>query len=505
MEEEIVQSLSLIERKVLPNISDGIFLDKLVEKSGLDSTSVSRALEFLKNKKIVELKTEEKQIVVAGINGIYYLKKGLPERRLIDILSERKSIPLGEIGNSAGLNENEARVSVGILKKKALAEIKEGRVIVIASAGELKKEMIEEKFLKKLPIEVNSLEPEEKFSFEMLKDRKEIVELKTEKKLTVFFTELGKKISKKEIDEDFIEQLSSKMISAESWKGKKFRRYDIVSAVPRVYGGKKHFVNQATDYAKRIWLDMGFKEMSGNLVESGFWNFDALFTPQDHPARELQDSFFIKDCEAKLPEKKLVDAVKSSHAGSLTKDSLGWKYVWDERPAKKVLLRVHTTVLSAQTLKKIAENKEYPAKYFALGKCFRNETVDWSHGFEFDQTEGIVVDENANFKQLLGYLVEFYKKMGYEKIRVRPHYFPYTEPSVEIDVWNSEKKKWVETGGAGMFRPEVTIPFFGRHIPVLAWGQGFSRIIMEYFGISDLREMHKNNITKLRETKFWMK
>ena len=505
MDENVIESLSPIERKVLPHIKEGILLEDLSEKAATDNITTRRALEFLKNKKLVDLKVSEKQIVVAGINGIYYAKKGLPERRLLEALAEKKSIPFGEVGNAAGLNENEAKVSVGILKKKALAEVKEGRVVLAASDAEVKKEMLEEKFLKKLPVELNSLEAEEKFAVESLTNRKDIIELKVEKTTQVSLTELGKKLSKENIAEDLIEQLTPKMITSESWKGKKFRRYDLVSAVPRINGGKRHFVNQATDYAKRIWLDMGFKEMTGNMAVSGFWNFDALFTPQDHPARELQDTFFIKNFEAKLPDKKLVDAVKASHAGTLSKDSKGWQYEWDEKPAKRVLLRTHTTALSTQTLKKIAEKKEYPAKYFALGKCFRNETVDWSHGFEFDQTEGIVIDENANFRQLLGYLIDFYKKMGHEKIRIRPHYFPYTEPSVEIDAWNSQLKKWVEIGGAGMFRPEVTTQFFGRHIPVLAWGPGFSRIIMEYFGITDLRDMHKNNIAKLREMRFWTK
>jgi phenylalanyl-tRNA synthetase alpha chain len=299
-----------------------------------------------------------------------------------------------------------------------------------------------------------------------------------------------------------IEKLTSKMIRAGNWKGKKFRTYDITSPVPKIYGGKRHFVNQATDYAKKVWLDMGFKEMTGDYCATSFWNFDALFTPQDHPARDIQDTFFIKGVKGKLPEKKIVDGVKKAHEGGII-GSIGWNYKWDEECAKAICLRPHTTTLSAKTLKKVAENKEFPTKYFALGKCFRNETVDWSHGFEFDQTEGIVIDENANFRQLIGYLTQFYKKMGYEKVRIRPHYFPYTEPSVEIDVWHSERKCWIETGGAGMFRPEVTIPFFGKHVPVLAWGQGFSRIIMEYFGVKDLRDMHKNNLTKSREMRFW--
>ena len=95
--------------------------------------------------------------------------------------------------------------------------------------------------------------------------------------------------------------------------------------------------------------------------------------------------------------------------------------------------------------------------------------------------------------------------MGFEKIRFTPAYFPYTEPSVEINVWHSEKKKWLELGGAGIFRPEVTIPLLGEAIPVLAWGPGFDRMIMDYYKIKDLRELYANNLTKLRKMKYWMK
>jgi phenylalanyl-tRNA synthetase alpha chain len=243
--------------------------------------------------------------------------------------------------------------------------------------------------------------------------------------------------------------------------------------------------------------------MDGNLIESSFWNFDSLFTAQDHPAREMQDTFFIKNKESKLPDKKIIDNIKKAHEGKI-KGSKGWQYEWKETEAKKVVLRTHATTLSARTLAKL-KPEEIPAKYFAIGKVFRNETIDWSHGIEFYQTEGIVVDPNANFRHLLGYIKEFYKKMGFEKIRFRPSYFPYTEPSVEIDAFHPERKIWLELGGAGIFRPEVTIPLLGKNIPVLAWGQGLDRIIMDFYKIKDLREMYSNDIKSLRNKKIWTK
>lgn len=521
-EQRIVESLSPIERKVFPFLSkDSLNVDEIVKKSDIDKTSVLRAVEFLKSKELASVKEDKRNVVNLGVNGLFYVKKQLPERRLLDNLAKKNSIPIGEVKNVCGLNDNEAKIAIGTLKKKALATISDGRVVLTAKPNEISKKMLEELFVEKLPKNLDELEAEDKLALQNLKSRKEIIQVDEDKNIEVSLTSLGEKISKMNLDENLIENVDMKVIKSSGWKGKKFRRYDLTSNVPRLYGGKRHFVNQATAYAKSIWLEMGFKEMSGNLVQTGFWVFDALFTAQDHPVREMQDTFFIKDIEGKLPEpeskkdkdtvKDVVRGVSKAHEGKLEDkehgSSKGWQTIWNENDAKKVLLRTHTTCLSARTLRKIAEDLDnnVPVKYFALGKCFRNETVDWSHGFEFNQTEGIVVDENANFRQLLGYLVEFFKKMGYEKIRIRPGYFPYTEPSLEIDVFHPVHKKWVELGGAGMFRPEVTIPLFGRHIPVLAWGPGFDRIIMEYFGITDLRDMYRNDINKLRETRFWVK
>lgn len=507
--EIILESLSPIERDVLPNVTkDFSNLDGIAEKSARDKTTALRAIGFLQSKGLVEVKEEEKEIVELGILGVHYLKNSLPERVLLNKLSEKKSILIGEIKNVCNLNDNEAKIALGTLRKKALVEIKEGKIVLNAKPEEVTKKMFEEKLLEKLPCELKSLEAEDKFALENLKSRKDIVQVVKKKITEAKLTTLGKEISEMK-GEDLVEQLTPKMLKQNSWKGKKFRRYNLTTQVPRAYGGKRHFVNQATDYAKSIWLEMGFKEMTGNMVQIGLWNFDALFTAQDHPVREMQDTFFLKGIEGNLPEfgrrdKNFIEEIKKAHEKGLD-GSKGWQYNWNEKDAKKVVLRTHTTCLSAKKLKEIGDKKEFPAKYFALGKCFRNETVDWSHGFEFNQTEGIVVDENANFRQLLGYLKEFFKKMGYEKLRVRPGYFPYTEPSLEIDVFHPVHKKWVEFGGAGMFRPEVTIPFFGKHIPVLAWGPGFDRIIMEFFGITDLREMYKNDIGKLREMKVWRK
>src|SRR4030042_4061176 len=498
---KIIDSLSPNERKILPHLEEKK-ISEISKKSNLDKVSVLRCLEYLQNKGIVTLSTTKKKVVEIGINGALDKKKGLPERRLLSILGEKRILSFQEAQKLSHLSDDEFKASIGALKKKALIDLKNGKVVFNAKKEEVSRKTLEETFLESLPLDYDSLTAEQKYALQTIQSRKDIVYILEQKIMSIEITPLGKKIIGSRIKpEDLIEQITPDMLKKEkTWKGKRCRRYDLTSPVPAIHGGKRHFVNQAQDYARKIWTEMGFKEMTGNMIVSSFWNFDALFTPQDHPVREMQDTFFI-DKKTALPEKELVEKIKKAHESGVN-GSKGWNYSWDEEEAKKLVLRPHTTCLSSQTLSKL-KNQDLPVKYFAMGKCFRNETVDWSHGFEFNQTEGIVVDKNANFRQLLGYLMQFFKKMGYEKVRVRPGYFPYTEPSLEIDVFHPLHKKWVELGGAGMFRPEVTIPIFGKHIPVLAWGPGFDRIIMEFFNITDLRDMYKNDLNKLRNMKVW--
>ncbi len=496
----IINQLSPLERKIIPYLN--LPLKQIQEKTNLDNVSLLRALQFLENKGILKLKKTKKQIIDLGTNGIYYKKNHLPERQLITLLEKNNHISFEEAQKSTKLSDNEFKAAIGALKDKALLQIKNSKLVLEAKKEELIKKTLEEQLLEILPIEKDKLEPQHQLAFQNLQKRKQLIEIKELSTISFELTELGKQLAGKEIKTELLEELTPEIIK--TWNRKqKFRTYDIQAQVPQIYAGKTHFVNQTIEYARRIWLDMGFKEMTGPIIDSSFWVFDALFTPQDHPAREMQDTFFIKDSSSKLPDKKLMNAVKEAHEKGVA-GSKGWQYEWKEEIAKKTLLRTHTTTLSARTLASL-KKQDIPAKYFTIGKVFRNETLDWSHGFEFYQTEGIVIDKNVTFRNLLGYLKEFYRKMGFEKIRFRPSFFAYTEPSVEVEVFHPEKKIWFELGGAGIFRPEVAIPLLGENIPILAWGQGFDRIIMDYHKIKDLREMYANDLKSLREKKAWVK
>ncbi|MBM3232766.1 phenylalanine--tRNA ligase subunit alpha [Candidatus Pacearchaeota archaeon] len=497
--EKITDMLSPMERKVVPYLKYSI--EEIEKKSGLDNVSVMRALRFMENKGLVKIKATEQAVIDLGTNGIYYKKHHLPERQLLTLLESHGNLSLEETKKLSKLSDNEFKVALGVLKNKALLSISNGRLLLNASKEELMKKSLEEQFIEILPIEQSKLSPEYLHALEQLKKRKDIVQVNVVNLVSFSLTSLGHEIAGKDLAyaSNLIEEVSPEVIRAWS-KGKKFRKYDIQAAVPKISGGKRHFVNISINRAKRIWMDLGFQEMQGPLVDSSFWVFDALFTPQDHPAREMQDTFFIKGEKGKLPSSDVVKDVKKAHESGVS-GSKGWRYSWKEEEARKVLLRTHTTCLSARTLASLRGIKNKTGKYFSVGKCFRNETLDWSHGFEFNQTDGIVVSKDTNFRNLLGYLKEFFTKMGFAEIKFIPSFFAYTEPSVEIYGFHKGNKKWIEIGGAGIFRPEVVVPLLGEYVPVLAWGPGFDRVIMDRYGITDLREMYENDIQRLREKK----
>jgi phenylalanyl-tRNA synthetase alpha chain len=491
----LLETLHPLERKVLPFLKNSKNLTELEKNSNLKEIEIIRALQWLENKKIIKTIKKLTELYSLDKNGELYAQKKLPELQFLQSI-KNDELSLGEIKEKANLKGDEANISIGQLKKNSAIIIKEGMKISITQTGLkiLSENTPEQNLIEKLIKPLKTLSPEEKNIFKQLQKRKQLVKSDIITEIEIELTDIGKQIINKKLDSDMIETLTPAMLKNNSWRGKKFRRYDIKINVPRKYPGKRHFVNQAKEHAKRIWLDMGFEEMTGNIINSSFWNFDALFTAQDHPVREMQDTFFLKGT-SKLP-KTLINKVKKQHETS-------WRYKWEESESKKPVLRTHTTVLSAQTISKLKE-KDLPKKYFALGRNYRNEALDWSHLFEFNQTEGIVIDPNANFKHLLGYLKQFFQKMGYEKVRFRPAYFPYTEPSVEIDVFIKEKNTWIELGGAGIFRPEVVKPLFGKDIPVLAWGPGFDRILMSYYQIRDIRDLYKNDLKQLKEIKEWV-
>jgi phenylalanyl-tRNA synthetase alpha chain len=280
-----------------------------------------------------------------------------------------------------------------------------------------------------------------------------------------------------------------------TWQKKDIRPYDIHAFAPACFGGKVHPLVYLISKIRQIFLEMGFKEIEGDFVESCFWNMDMLFIPQDHPAREMQDTLYCKKpSKIKLEEKSLIGRIAKVHEEGGGTSSTGWGYKFSKIESERALLRTHTTV---NTIRYLYNNPKPPCKVFSIGRVFRKENLDATHLPEFYQIEGIVHEEDTNFRQLIGVLKEFYRRIGFEKIRFRPGYFPYTEPSMEVEVfWNNE---WMELGGSGLFRPEVTEPI-GVKNPVLAWGLGLERLAMLKFDLKDMRDLYISDLDWQRKT-----
>jgi phenylalanyl-tRNA synthetase alpha chain len=417
-------------------------------------------------KKLIEI-TEE---------GKKYLERGLPEKNLIDIL---KAGPI-DFGQAKKKIEN-FDIALQWAKKNGWVEVKEGK-LVLTKYPEF---VAEQDALKKLAD--SRADEVDDVLLEKLVWRKLVrVEGKA--------VRAAKKLVEKEVAD-----LTPELIKTGFWKQAKFKPYNVRAIGKKIHPGKLHILTVFEQKVRRIYLDLGFTEADGPFVESNFWNFDALFQPQDHPARDLADTFYMKTpAKAKLPT-KFINAVKATHESGWKTGSLGWKYKWSEEFSKKNVMRTHTTSVSVRELSKLTP----PAKRFCIGRVYRNETIDYKHLPEFVQVDGIVVDENVRFKDLLGYLKEFYLRLGFKKIRFTPSFFPYTEMSTQIEVFFEDKKEWLELGGSGIFRPEVTEPL-GIKEPVLAWGLGFERPIILRLGLKDIRNFYyRNDLKMLREVKLW--
>ncbi|CAI9536979.1 unnamed protein product [Staurois parvus] len=306
-------------------------------------------------------------------------------------------------------------------------------------------------------------------------------------------SEFSTNITKQETD------LTPEMIASGSWNDKKFKAYNFNALGVMPECGHLHPLMKVRTQFRQIFLEMGFTEMpTNNFIESSFWNFDALFQPQQHPARDQHDTFFLQDpaMASEFPMDYLERVKKVHSEGGY--GSQGYKYDWSISEARKNILRTHTTAVSARMLYKLAQQEAFtPVKYFSIDRVFRNETLDATHLAEFHQIEGVVADYGLTLGDLMGVLKEFFNKLGIAKLRFKPAYNPYTEPSMEVFSYHEGLKKWVEVGNSGVFRPEMLLPMgLPEGVSVIAWGLSLERPTMIKYGINNIRELvgHKVNL-----------
>ncbi|VUT24760.1 MAG: Phenylalanine--tRNA ligase alpha subunit [Candidatus Methanolliviera sp. GoM_oil] len=464
----------------------------LAKKVGIKVEALMQAAYFLQEKNLVDIDERLEEEYELTEEGERYAREGLPERDIHDFVVSKG----GEVYLSDLRKEFPEIINIGFgwLKRKNWVKTdKRGEdFLVIALKAPIGRD---EEILKELTNKPRKNPPMlDKSTLKLLKGRK-LLNIHDKKYIKIKLAEDGEEVARGIKVEDYeeITKITPEMIREKSWIGKRFRGYDAEVLSKEIYPAKKHPYRRIIEEIRDISLRMGFVEIKGEIIQSSFWDFDALFQPQDHPARDMQDTFYLNS-ESKLPE-RYVKEVREMHIHGGKVDSSGWGGEWSEEVARRNVLRTHTTAL---TIRYLAEHPDPPVKAFCIGRVYRRESIDATHLPEFEQLEGVIMDKGVSFKDLLGYLKAFYREMGFEEIRFRPGYFPYTEPSVEPDVY-VDGLGWVELGGAGVFRKEVTEPF-GINYPVLAWGLGVSRLAMLKLGLRDLRELYRPDIDWLRKS-----
>jgi phenylalanyl-tRNA synthetase alpha chain len=475
-------------------------VDQITQVSGLAHAAVMRAMLTLDEKKLVTVREQKQKVVTLTEEGKQHAELGLPERRLINALTESSGkAKTDAIVEKAKLDHKFVSIALGWIYRKGWATVEDKRML------KAKEKRVPQGADEKLLLLLNAkgsaafddLDKSAQDAAFMLKGRKllEVTE-KTTRQLGL--TDAGSQLVEKGLElVTEVSQLTPDLIITGKWRETKLRKFDVTAAGPEYYPAKAHPLQQVIQKAREIFLELGFTEIRGPLVETAFWNFDALFQPQDHPAREMMDTFYLANPKAAaLPRKSVVNAVARTHENGWTTGSKGWGYAWSSEEARRLVLRTHTT---AETIKYLSKHKKPPIKVFSVDTVYRNERVDYRHTAEFHQIEGIVVDKGVTLRDLMGTLKTFYARFGLKKVRFWPCYFPYTEPSAEATVYVPKLKTWMELCGMGMFRPEVLAPM-GIKYPVLAWGGGLERVAMLELGIDDIRLPYNNSLSWIRRT-----
>jgi phenylalanyl-tRNA synthetase alpha chain len=489
-------TLHPIEKKILLFLvgkeTKNANIDAIVKGTGLSIDQIRRGIEWMKFKNLVEIVVETVTFITPS-DGKEKSHPILPERVIANYIRDtgKDSIEIVELGKVIQLSRTDYNAGVAKALKNGWISFIEKSITLNKSSDQIS---TEEKLLERLVIEkkinISSLDRKELEAYQLLKRRPGFTEEKKESSQIIRLTEGGLAIALgADVDHtNEVSKLTSELLGSDRWKQLKFSALDVTAPVRSNDFGRIHPLTDLINEIKEILVSMGFSEIEGSLIQSAFWNFDVLFTPQDHPAREMQDTFYIdSNIETEQFNKKIVGKVSNFH-------KLGWHYDWKISESAKHVLRTHTTPV---TLKYLSDNKPSSARIFSLGRVFRNEKMTYKHLMEFHQVEGVVTGKSLSLRDLMGLQTIFYNRLGIKKVKFWPTFFPYTEPSLQSMVYIESSAKWIELFGMGIFRPEVT-KSIGIKGLTLAWGGGLERLAMIRYGLTDVREIYENKLSWLR-------
>ena len=513
----LIGSLHPLEIKVLLALREaqnrGPLKEQQLEQSAaLEPSQLSMAVEWLLAKSLLSVASEKTTPIVSLTKiGAQYFEKYAPIERILSTVRKAsqtgKRLTIQDIQSQEGLEPTEVSGAVGCLKKEGAIRIVAGGHVESTGAASPTTEALRE-LLKQLhgtPRDLQAFqEPMRRVIQQYAVKRgntNEPFRIDDHVERAFVLTPDGQSAADTLVQQgvaDEVSQLSPELLKDGSWRTKRFRKYTISLRAPRIAAGKRHPYREFLDRVKTKLVSMGFQEMRGSLIETEFWNMDALYMPQFHPARDIHDVYFVKEpTHASEIAEPFFSRVAAAHRNGGNTGSTGWGYDFNEERARRLVLRSQGTAVSARTL---ASGPNVPGKYFSIARCFRYDQVDATHATDFFQVEGIVLGQDINFRTLLGLLELFAREVAQAKeIKFLPAYFPFTEPSVELHV-KHPRLGWMELGGAGLFRPEVTLPL-GVDVPVIAWGLGLDRMAMVALGIHDIRDLFTGDLEMIRTTR----
>lgn len=462
----------------------------LAAAAGLSADQARRGIEWLRHKGLADVGETFEAVVSIGPAGGAAGKGGLPERRLLEALAAAGGpVPAGDLQGAMGADFGPA---MGIARRGGWASAGPGGAVGLVGGrygGADAAISVHEGLLRRLAgagkagVPAGSLPAAEAEALASLRRRPGYVSERTSKSRAVRLTAEGGREA-------------ARLMKGGGGAGAA-GAIDVEADVPAALQARLHPLTETIEAVRDAFVALGFSEIEGAHVQPGFWNFDALFTPQDHPAREMQDTFYVAGGGGGRPAMYgRGAAAPAARARAVAREhEAGWGHAWSAAESKKAVLRTHTTCVTARHL---AEARPKSARVFSLGRVFRNEKASYKHLAEFHQVEGVVAGPGADMRSLMGILREFYSMIGVRRAKFWPTFFPYTEPSMQAMAYSERHGKWVELFGMGMLRREVTRPLGMGDTPVLAWGGGIERIAMMRYGVDDVRRFYANDLGWLR-------
>ncbi len=509
MEATELKSLHPLEVKVLNHYDkgDSITVAGMQQALDLKEGQCNQAISWLTARgALQEVSRTERTVYELTEFGREQADAGTPEERLIAYVREHGPTPMNDLAEAIGLEKKDIGSAFGGLSKAGAVRMGEGKSVELvdehAAPWVSRQRALIDRAAREGVLDASELTDEEQTAIASIAKKRGAsgVAFKISERsiatleLTDHGVRLKQQVAAAGLTGEEVGSLTPAMLRDGSWKQKTFRQYSINTPPARLVPGRRNPYAEYIETVKDKLVGLGFEEFDGPLVETEFWNSDALFMPQFHAARDIHDVYYVAEPKhAREIEQPWLDQVAAAHENGWKTGSRGWGYDFDRDFTRRLILRSQGTVLSAKQLPKA----KVPGRYFGIVRCFRYDQVDATHLSDFYQTEGIVLGEDVNLRTLLGMLKLFAEEVaGAEDVRYVPGYFPFTEPSVEVHIKHPELG-WFELGGSGIFRPEVTEPL-GIDVPVLAWGLGIDRMALMHLGLNDLRELFSTDLERVR-------